>query len=118
MKRKAYPSDLREREWEILEPLIPPEKPGGRPREVEMREILDAIFYVLRSGGAWRMLPHDLPAWQTVYGYFNQWRKDGTWEMVNAQLRKQVRQREGREASPSAGIIDSQTVKTTWATWL
>ncbi len=113
MKRKAYPSDLREREWEILEPLIPPEKPGGRPREVEMREILDAIFYVLRSGGAWRMLPHDLPAWQTVYGYFNQWRKDGTWEMVNAQLRKQVRQREGREASPSAGIIDSQTVKTT-----
>ena len=78
-----------------------------------MREILNATFYVLRSGCAWRMLPHDFPAWQTVYGYFNQWRKDDTWEMFNAELRKQVRRRKRREESPSAGIIDSQTVKTT-----
>jgi len=113
VKRKPYPSDLKDREWEILEPLIPAARPGGRPREVEMREILNAIFYVLRSGCTWRMVPHEFPAWQTVYGYFNAWRGDGTWEMWNTVLREQVRQQAGREATPSAGILDSQTVKTT-----
>ena len=78
-----------------------------------MRDILNAIFYVLRSGCTWRMLPHDFPAWQTVYGYFRQWTLEGTWELFNDVLREQVRQKAGREATPSAGIIDSQTVKTT-----
>jgi len=113
VKRKTYPSDLKDREWNILDPLIPPAKSGGRPREVDMREVLNALFYVLRSGCAWRMVPHDFPAWQTAYGCFNRWRKDGTWEMFNAVLREQVSQQAGRESMPSAGIIDSQTVKTT-----
>jgi len=112
-KRKAYPSDLTDTEWIILEPLIPPPKPGGRPRTVDMREIVNGIFYVLRSGCAWRMLPHDLPPWSTVYGYFRQWRKDGLWEDMNDALREAVRLEAGRDAEPSAGIIDSQSVKTT-----
>src|SRR3989304_6776778 len=78
MKRKAYPTDLSDKEWELLELLIPPAKPGGRPREADMREIVNAIVYQLRSGGAWRLLPHDFPNWSTVYGYFNRWSKDGT----------------------------------------
>ena len=109
--RKAYPSDLSDAEWFILEPLIPPAKPGGRPRKVCMREIVNAIFYVLRSGCAWRMLPHDFDAWQTVYGYFRQWRKDGLWAQMNAVLREAVRIQEGREPEPSAAIMDSQTIK-------
>lgn len=113
MNRKAYPTDLTDSEWEFIEPLIPPTKPGGRPREVEMREIVNAIFYQLRSGGAWRLLPHDLPNWSTVYGYFNRWAKEGTWERINAILVRQVRVAEGRDPEPSAAIIDSQTVKTT-----
>jgi len=110
--RKAYPSDLNDTEWRIVEPLVPEEKPGGRPREVDMRDILDGIYYVTRAGCAWRMLPHDYPPYQTVYGYYNQWRKDGTWEMINETLRKKLRQVEGRDPEPSAGIIDSQSVKT------
>lgn len=113
MDRKAYPSDLNEIEWLILESLVPPEKAGGRPREVDIREVVNAIYYVLRSGCSWRMLPHDFPAWQTVYGYFRQWRKDGVWEAMNDALREAVRVEAGREVEPSAGIIDSQTVKTT-----
>jgi putative transposase len=92
---------------------VPPAKPGGRPREVCVREVVDAIFYVLRSGCAWRMLPHDFPAWQTVYGYFRQWRKDGIWEQMNAALREAVRAQAGRDPEPSAAIMDSQSVKTT-----
>ena len=113
MSREAYPSDLSDAEWEFVAPLIPPAKSGGRPRAVDIREVLDAIFYVLRSGCAWRMLPHDFPNWQTVYTYFRNWRKDGTWERLNTVLRQQVRQAAGREAEPSAAIIDSQSVKTT-----
>lgn len=113
MNRKAYPSDLSDSEWLILAPLVPPVKIGGRQRVVNIREILNAIFYILRSGCAWRMLPHDLPAWQTVYGYFRQWRQDGVWEQMNDALREAVRLEAGREAEPSAGIIDSQSVKTT-----
>ena len=83
-QRKAYPSDLTDTEWLILEPLIPPPKPGGNKRSVDMREIVHGIFYILRSGCAWRMLPHDLPPWQTVYGYFRDWRQAGVWEQMNA----------------------------------
>ena len=113
MDRKAYPSDLTDTEWLILEPLIPPAKPGGRRREVNIREVLNAIFYLLRSGCSWRMLPHDFPPWQTVYGYFRTWRKDGIWEQINDALRESVREQAGREAEPSAAIVDSQSVKTT-----
>jgi putative transposase len=113
MKRKAYPTDLTDKEWELLEPLIPLVKPGGRPREVDMREIVNAIVYQLRSGGAWRLLPHDFPNWSTVYGYFNRWAKDDTWERINAQLRRDLRVIEGRDPEPSAAIMDSQSVKTT-----
>src|SRR3972149_8249092 len=113
MKRKAYPSDLSDKEWELLELLIPPAKPGGSPREADMREIVNAIVYQLRSGGAWRLLPHDFPNWSTVYGYFNRWSKDGTWERINAHLRRDRRGAEGRAPEPSAAIMDSQSVKTT-----
>lgn len=113
MNRKPYPTDLTDKEWAILAPLIPSAKPGGRPREVDMREILNGLLYLLRTGCAWRMIPHDLPPWQTLYEYFAQWRDDGTWERLNGVLRVQVRQQVGKEAEPSAGIIDSQSVKTT-----
>ena len=113
MKRKKYPSDLSDVEWQALEPLIPEAKPGGRPRTVNMREVLNAIFYVLRGGCAWRMLPHDFPTWKTVYHYFRQWRLDGVWEKMNKALRIALREAAGREAEPSAAIVDSQSVKTT-----
>ncbi len=113
MKDEAYPSDLNDAEWEMLEPLIPKAKPGGRPRTTNMRLVLNAIFYVLRSGCAWRMLPHDFPPWKTVYDYFRQWRIDGVWEQINEALRIQLRKANGRETEPSAAILDSQSVKTT-----
>lgn len=113
MKRKRYPSDLTDAQWKRIEPLIPLAKPGGRDRAHAMRDIVDALFYVLRSGCSWRMLPHDLPPWQTVYTYFQQWRDDGTIERIHTALRQQVRLEAGREPEPSAAIIDSQSVKTT-----
>ncbi len=113
MKRKRYPSDLTDAQWKRIEPLIPPAKPGGRDRAHAMGDIVDALFYVLRSGCSWRMLPHDLPPWQTVYTYFQQWRDDGTIERIHTALRQQVRLESGREPEPSAAIIDSQSVKTT-----
>lgn len=113
MKREAYPSDLSDQEWAILEPLIPAAKPGGKPRTTDMREVLNAIFYVNKSGGQWRMMPHEFPKWQTVYYYYNTWRKAGLWAQWNALLRERARQAAGREATPSAAILDSQTVKTT-----
>ena len=91
MKRKTYPSDLTDEQWELLSPLLPAAKPGGRPRTVELREILNAILYVLRTGCAWRMLPHDLPPWQTVYKYFRGFSEDGTWERVHDAMRPNVR---------------------------
>ena len=113
MKRKTYPSDLTDEQWELLSPLLPAAKPGGRPRTVELREILNAILYVLRTGCAWRMLPHDLPPWQTVYKYFRGFSEDGTWERVHDAMRPNVREGEGRSSMPTAAIIDSQSVKTT-----
>ena len=110
-----YPSDLSDQEWEILAPLIPPAKPGGRPRKWPMRKILNAIFYLLRSGCQWRMLPREFPPWSTVHDYFRLWRLvDGTWERISAVLRGQrLRVRVGRDPQPSAGILDTQSVKTT-----
>jgi putative transposase len=112
--RSPYPTDLSDDEWRILEPLVPDAKPGGRPRAHKTRELLNAIFYVLRGGCAWRLLPHDfyLP-WQTAYHYFRAWRMDGTWEQIHAVLRERLRRLAGREPTPSAAIIDSQTVRTT-----
>lgn len=110
---KLYASDLSDQEWAILEPLIPPAKTGGRPRRVEMRQILNGIFYMLRSGCAWRLLPHDYPAWSTVYDYFRKWRIAGVWEQIVTTLRERLRVQAGRKATPSAAIIDSQSVKTT-----
>ena len=113
MNRQAYPSDLSEKEWQLLEPLLPAPKPGGRPVKYPRREVVNAIMYVLRSGCPWRMLPHDLPPWRTAFHYFRTWRKDGTWERVHEALRDKVRIADGRRRSPSAAIIDSQSVKTT-----
>jgi putative transposase len=111
--RKLYPSDLTDAQWAILEPLIPPAQSGGRPRIVDMREIVNAMLYLNRTGCQWEMLPHDLPPKSSVYVYFAQWRKDGTWERLVDALRAKVRTEvENREATPSAGSIDSQSVKT------
>ena len=111
--RKQYKSDLSDKEWEQIKAHIPPAKRGGRPQSTNMREVLNAIFYVVKTGCQWAMLPHDFPAKGTVNPYFNTWRKDGTWEVMNRQLREQLGQQMGREATPSAGIMDSQSVKTT-----
>lgn len=112
-QRQPYPTDLSDAEWQRIEPYLPAPKPGGRPRVHPLREILNAIFYIVRSGCTWRMLPHDLPPWKTVYHYFRLWRKDGTWERINSALRQEVRVAAGREPEPSAAVLDSQSVKTT-----
>ncbi len=110
--RKPYPSDLSDDQWVIIEPLIPVNS-TGRPRQVEMREVLNAIFYLNRSGCQWDMIPHDLPAKSTVYDHFKQWKADGTWQSILDSLRRQVRTAGGHDPSPSVGSIDSQTVKAT-----
>jgi transposase len=111
MSQPFYDSDLSDQEWQIVEPLLPPEKPVGRDREVDVREVVNAIFYRADNGIKWRALPCDFPAWQTVYGYHRLWTKLGIWEQINTALVRQVRQAEGREADPSLAIIDSQSVK-------
>jgi putative transposase len=110
--RKPYPSDMTDQQWQLIEPLIPVHT-VGRPRTVDMREVVNAIFYVNRSGCQWDMLPHDFPPKSTVYDHFAQWRDDGTWQRIMDALRQQVRVAAGREPSPSAGSLDSQTVKGT-----
>jgi putative transposase len=111
--RKAYQSDLSDAEWSCLMPHLPAPKANGRPRLHSTREILDAILYVLKSGCAWRLLPHDFPPWRTVYHYFRAWRLSGLWERMHSALRERVRVRLERNPQPSAGIVDSQSVKTT-----
>ncbi len=113
MGRQAYPSDVSDGEGAVLEAFIPAVKPGGRPRSVDMREIVNGIFYVARGGGSWRMLPHDLPKWRTVYGYFRDGVSSGWWVRRNDGLRADWRIAQGRNPEPSAAIIDSQSVKTT-----
>ncbi|HEX9597249.1 MAG TPA: IS5 family transposase [Anaerolineales bacterium] len=114
-KRKAYPSDLSDAEWELLKPWLPPAPTRGRKRQVNLREIVNAIFYVLHTGCQWDYLPHDFPPADTVYGYFRRWQNDGTWGRLNDTLRRQVRQAAGKDEEPSAAILDSQAVKTTEA---
>jgi len=108
----SYPSNLTNEQWELLSELIPAAKPGGRKRSVEMQAVINAIFYILCAGCAWRLLPHDFPKWQSVYHYFRQWRIDGTWQKIHERLREWVRVSQNREPSPTEAIMDSQTVET------
>jgi transposase len=111
--RRAYPSDLSDSQWERIQPLIPPPKPGGRPAKISRRELVNAILYLVRNGCTWRALPHDFPCHQTVYYYFRRWQADGTWQHIHDVLVVQVRVAAGRDPAPSLLIIDSQSVKTT-----
>jgi putative transposase len=111
--RRAYPSDLSDAEWEIIQPLLPTAKGFGHPRTVDLREILNAIFYVHRSGCQWEMLPHDLPPHGTVYKYFQKWERKGIWKQIHDQLRHKVRTQMGRTEKSSVAIADSQSVETT-----
>ena len=112
--QNAYVTDLSEAEWHLIEPVLPkPRTNRGRKRKHSQWELLNAIFYLLRAGCCWRLLPHDFPPWKTVYHYFRLWRLDGTWERINHVLRQLLRQAEGKESEPSAAVIDSQSVKTT-----
>jgi len=112
-KSRRYPSDMTDEEWALLAPLLPPSKRGGRPRTTDLRDVLNAILYIASSGCQWRMLPKDFPPMSTVQGYFYAWRASGLWQKINHLLVMAARELEGREASPTAGVIDSQSVKTT-----
>ena len=110
MNRRAYQTDLTDAQWEVVKPLLPN---AERKRKHSLREIINALFYHTRAGGAWRLLPHDFPPWESVYGFFNRWSKDGTLERIHDSLRERTRIEAGREPTPSAAIMDSQSVKTT-----
>ena len=112
MATRRYPSDLRDREWAHLAPLLPAPAEIGRPRTVDLREIVNAILYVLWTGCQWRALPREYPHWNTVYGYSRRWRQDGTWEWLHDQLRRPLRIALGRSPEPSAGSVDRQSVPT------
>lgn len=111
--RRAYPSDLTDGQWAQIAPLLPQGRTRGQPRIWERREIVNAILYLLHNGSVWRALPHDLPPWPTVWTYFREWREAGVWKTVHDTLHRQVRVAEGRDPEPSAGVLDSQSVKTT-----
>jgi putative transposase len=115
--RQVYPTDLNDNEWRVISPLLPKmnregRPKGGRPRKHPWREILNAIFYVVKNGCQWRALPHDFPPWKSIYHYFRLWRIDGTWEWLNTALCQEVREKKGRNRQPSAAIVDAQSVKT------
>ena len=111
MSRKHYPTDLTDMQWTNIAPLVPAPRPGGRPAKYDRRDILDAIFYLLRTGCPWRLLPGDFPPWDTVYGYFRRWQRDGTWRRLHDALRDDCRFFDGRDPQPTAGAVDSQSVK-------
>jgi putative transposase len=113
MTRKLYPSDVTDAQWTLVEPLLPQARPGGRPRKVDLRAVVNAIFYRNRNGCTWRALPHDFPPWKTVYNYFQWWQWDGTWDQILTSLRPKVRVAAGRAPTPRVALIDSQTVKAT-----
>lgn len=113
MTKRIYPSDLSDGEWKYLKKCLPKQKAGGRPKKYQRREILNAIFYLIRTGCAWRYLPRDYPCWKTVYHYFRDWRLSGVWYKINHRLRRIVRKRAGKHRQASAAILDSQSVKTT-----
>ena len=113
MNTQPYPTDLTDSQWSIIQELIPAAKPGGRPRSLDMRLVINAILYVVVGGIQWRMLPREYPKWYSVYHYFQRWRDDGSWQRIHDTLRAQVRQRAGRHKHPTGGCLDSQSVKTT-----
>jgi len=113
MAPQRYPTDLTDDEWALLEPLVPPAAPGGRPRSTDPREIVNAVRYLLRSGCAWRLLPREFPPWPTVYAYFRRWQADGAWERMAGALRRDLRVALGRRPEPSGAVLDSQTARTT-----
>ncbi len=115
MKRQPYPTDITDTQWAVLEPELPAPRPGGRPRKTDLREVLNAIFYLTHEGCTWRALPHDFPPWRTVYNYFDRWKRDGTWDRVIDLLRVRLRKAAGRELWPRVACLDSQSVKTAYS---
>lgn len=113
MNKQTYPTDLTDRQWECMRKCIPAAKPGGRPRTLQMRQVLNAILYIVVGGCQWRMLPRSYPNWKSVYDYFRRWRDDGTWKRIHDMLRAELRQKMGRDKHASAGCLDSQSVKST-----
>lgn len=111
--KQLYPTDMTDHQWNIIKHLIPAAKPGGRPRELDMRMVVNAMFYIVVGGIQWRMLPRAYPNWKSVYHYFRQWRNDGTWQRIHDTLRARVREQAGRHKHPTAGSLDSQSVKGT-----
>ena len=109
----SYPTDLTDAQWKRIEPYVPKPKPGGRPVSYSRREIVNAILYQTRNGGTWRGLPHDLPPYRIAFHYFRAWQKDGTWDKVHDAMRDKVRRQAGKKPKPTAGVLDSQSVKTT-----
>ena len=112
MERKPYPTDLTDEQWKLIEPFFPDAKPGGRPRKTNLREVVNALLYLVRSGCQWRMIPHEFPPWKTVYNYYRAWIDSGVWDEILASLRLEAREQAGRESTPSVACIDSQSVKT------
>src|SRR5271163_498698 len=113
MERKPYPTDVTGEQWKLVEPFLPDAKPGGRPRKTDLREVLNALFYLVRSGCQWRMIPHEFPPWKTCYNYYRAWISNGTWDEIAVVLRMDVRSQAGRNEQPRVAALDSQSVKTT-----